>query len=79
MVLVKVISDNFFFGVNFQKLEVGVQVLVSGDVVKCWVVVGLVEIISDDDQVLEVVISGNDVEEQVEQQEEFVSKLKKVK
>ncbi len=54
MALVKVISDNLFSGANLQKLEVGAQVSVSGDVAKRWVAAGLVEIISDDDQVLEV-------------------------
>ncbi|EIW5064896.1 hypothetical protein N7731_001028 [Klebsiella pneumoniae] len=79
MALVKVISDNLFSGANLQKLEVGAQVSVSGDVAKRWVAAGLVEIISDDDQVLEVATTGNDAEEQAEQQEESASKSKKAK
>ena len=79
MALVKVISDNLFSGANLQKLEVGAQVSVSGDVAKRWVAAGLVEIISDDDQVLEVATPRNDAEEQPEQQEESASKSKKAK
>ncbi len=85
MALVKVISDNLFSGANLQKLEVGAQVSVSGDVAKRWVAAGLVEIISDDDQVLEVATPGNDAAEQAEQaeqaekQEESASKSKKAK
>lgn len=85
MALVKVISDNLFSGANLQKLEVGAQVSVSGDVAKRWVAAGLVEIISDDDQTLEVATPGNDAaeqeeqEEQAEQQEESASKSKKAK
>ncbi|KSX57367.1 hypothetical protein [Klebsiella pneumoniae] len=85
MALVKVISDNLFSGANLQKLEVGAQVSVSGDVAKRWVAAGLVEIIRDDDQSLEVATPGNDAaeqeeqEEQEEQQEESVSKSKKAK
>lgn len=79
MALVKVISDNLFSGANLQKLEVGAQVSVSGDVAKCWVAAGLVEIISDDDQVLEVATPRNDAEEQAEQQEESARKSKKAK
>ncbi|EJO2885415.1 TPA: hypothetical protein UOJ16_000799 [Klebsiella pneumoniae] len=79
MALVKVISDNLFSGANLQKLEVGAQVSVSGDVAKRWVAAGLVEIISDDDQVLEVATPRNDAEEQAEQQEESASKSKKAK
>ncbi|GKN89354.1 hypothetical protein OW774_13755 [Klebsiella pneumoniae] len=76
MALVKVISDNLFSGANLQKLEVGAQVSVSGDVAKRWVAAGLVEIITDDDQVLEVATPGNDA---AEQQEESASKSKKAK
>lgn len=88
MALVKVISDNLFSGANLQKLEVGAQVSVSGDVAKRWVAAGLVEIISDDDQTPEVATPGNDAaeqeeqeeqEEQAEQQEESASKSKKAK
>lgn len=79
MALVKVISDNLFSGANLQKLEVGAQVSVSGDVAKRWVGAGLVEIITDDDQALEVATPGNDAEEQAEQQEESASKSKKAK
>ncbi|MEV8735541.1 hypothetical protein [Klebsiella variicola] len=79
MALVKVISDNLFSGANLQKLEVGAQVSVSGDVTKRWVAAGLVEIISDDDQTLEVATPGNDAAEQAEQQEESASKSKKAK
>lgn len=78
MALVKVISDNLFSGANLQKLEVGAQVSVSGDVAKRWVAAGLVEIISDDDQVLKWP-HRNDAEEQAEQQEESASKSKKAK
>ncbi|MFI2852662.1 hypothetical protein ACH677_11030 [Klebsiella aerogenes] len=76
MALVKVISDNLFSGANLQKLEVGAQVSVSGDVAKRWIAAGLVEIISDDDQTVEVATPGNDA---VEQQEESASKSKKAK
>ncbi|HDT0389140.1 hypothetical protein [Klebsiella aerogenes] len=79
MALVKVISDNLFSGANLQKLEVGAQVSVSGDVAKRWVAAGLVEIISDDDQTVEVATPGNDAVEQAEQQEESASKSKKGK
>ncbi|MBX9236748.1 hypothetical protein [Klebsiella pneumoniae] len=79
MALVKVISDNLFSGANLQKLEVGAQVSVSGDVAKRWVAAGLVEIISDDDQTLEVATPGNDAAAQAEQQEESASKSKKAK
>ncbi|HFF9175971.1 TPA: hypothetical protein ACGE9I_000592 [Klebsiella pneumoniae] len=79
MALVKVISDNLFSGANLQKLEVGAQVSVSGDVAKRWVAAGLIEIITDDDQVLEVATPGNDAAEQAEQQEESASKSKKAK
>ncbi|ELB7342881.1 hypothetical protein RS557_000058 [Klebsiella michiganensis] len=78
MALVKVISDNLFSGANLQKLEVGAQVSVSGDVAKRWVAAGLVEIIRDDDQALEVATPGNDAAEQ-EEQEESASKSKKAK
>lgn len=78
MALVKVISDNLFSGANLQKLEVGAQVSVSGDVAKRWVAAGLVEIINDDDQVLEVATPGNDAAEQAEQAES-ASKSKKAK
>ncbi|EPQ5994578.1 Uncharacterised protein [Klebsiella pneumoniae] len=78
MALVKVISDNLFSGANLQKLEVGAQVSVSGDVAKRWVAAGLVEIINDDDQVLEVATPGNDAAEQAEQAESG-SKSKKAK
>ncbi|HDT4634024.1 TPA: hypothetical protein QHQ25_003974 [Klebsiella pneumoniae] len=78
MALVKVISDNLFSGANLQKLEVGAQVSVSGDVAKRWVDAGLVEIISDDDQTLEVATPGNDAAEQ-EEQAESASKSKKAK
>ena len=84
MALVKVISDNLFSGANLQKLEVGAQVSVSGDVAKRWVAAGLVEIISNDDQTLEVATPGNDAAEQAEQAEpaeqaESASKSKKAK
>ncbi|EPK2954318.1 hypothetical protein I7X33_08295 [Klebsiella pneumoniae] len=81
MALVKVVRDNLLSGANLQKLEVGAQVSVSGDVAKRWAAAGLVEIISDDDQVLEVATPGDDAEqaEQAEQQEESASKSKKAK
>ncbi|EMC2599664.1 hypothetical protein [Klebsiella pneumoniae] len=81
MALVKVVRDNLLSGANLQKLEVGAQVSVSGDVAKRWVAAGLVEIISDDDQVLEVATPGDAAEqaEQAEQQEESASKSKKAK
>ena len=79
MALVEIITDNLYAGANLRKLEVGAQVSVSGDVAKRWVAAGLVEIISDDDQVLEVATPGNDAEEQAEQQEESASKSKKSK
>lgn len=58
MALVKVVRDNLLSGANLQKLEVGAQVSVSGDVAKRWLAAGLVEIISDDDQTLEVATPG---------------------
>ncbi|HHI0788085.1 TPA: hypothetical protein ACQ84X_002417 [Klebsiella pneumoniae] len=87
MALVKVISDNLFSGANLQKLEVGAQVSVSGDVAKRWVAAGLVEIISNDDQTLEVATPGNDAAEHAEhaehaeqaEQAESASKSKKAK
>ena len=79
MALVKVISDNLFSGANLQKLEVGAKVEVSEDTANKWKSAGLVEIISDDDQVLEVATPRNDAEEQAEQQEESASKSKKAK
>lgn len=82
MALVKVVRDNLLSGANLQKLEVGAQVSVSGDVAKRWAVAGLVEIISDDDQVLEVATPGDDAAEQAEQaeqQEESAAKSKKAK
>lgn len=78
MALVKVVRDNLISGANLQKLEVGVQVSVSGDVAKRWVAAGLVEIISDDDQALEVATPGNDAADQAEQAES-ASKSKKAK
>ncbi|EQA9593706.1 TPA: hypothetical protein R4141_003364 [Klebsiella pneumoniae] len=78
MALVKVVRDNLISGANLQKLEVGAQVSVSGDVAKRWVAAGLVEIISDDDQALEVATPGNDAAEQAEQAES-ASKSKKAK
>ncbi|HIB5012910.1 TPA: hypothetical protein ACWW6A_000016 [Klebsiella pneumoniae] len=88
MALVKVVRDNLLSGANLQKLEVGAQVSVSGDVAKRWLAAGLVEIISYDDQALEVATPGNDAAEQedqeeqaeqAEQQEESASKSKKAK
>ncbi|MCZ9506674.1 hypothetical protein K9I53_18805 [Klebsiella quasipneumoniae] len=91
MALVKVVRDNLLSGANLQKLEVGAQVSVSGDVAKRWLAAGLVEIISYDDQALEVATPGNDAAEQedqeeqaeqaeqAEQQEEPASKSKKAK
>lgn len=81
MALVKVVRDNLLSGANLQKLEVGAQVSVSGDVAKRWATAGLVEIISDDDQVLEVATPGDDSAEQAEQAEqaESASKSKKAK
>ena len=81
MALVKVVRDNLLSGANLQKLEVGAQVSVSGDVAKRWVAAGLVEIISDDEQTLEVATPGNDAAEQAEQAEqaESGSKSKKAK
>ena len=81
MALVKVVRDNLLSGANLQKLVVGAQVSVSGDVAKRWVAAGLVEIISDDDQALEVATPGNDAAEQAEQAEqaESASKSKKAK
>ncbi|CAM8141970.1 TPA: hypothetical protein N2P42_000470 [Klebsiella pneumoniae] len=79
MALVKVVRDNLISGANLQKLEVGAQVSVSGDVAKRWAAAGLVEIISDEDQVLEVATPVDDAAEQAEQQEESASKSKKAK
>ncbi|EMR2304819.1 Uncharacterised protein [Klebsiella pneumoniae] len=82
MALVKVARDNLLSGANLQKLEVGAQVSVSGDVAKRWAAAGLVEIISDEDQVLEVATPVDDAAEQAEQaeqQDESASKSKKAK
>ncbi|HIB5077030.1 TPA: hypothetical protein ACWW7I_005027 [Klebsiella pneumoniae] len=91
MALVKVVRDNLLSGANLQKLEVGAQVSVSGDVAKRWAAAGLVEIISDDDQVLEVATPVDDgaeqaeqakqaeQAEQAEQQDESAAKTKKAK
>lgn len=79
MALVKVVRDNLLSGANLQKLEVGAQVSVSGDVAKRWAAAGLVEIISDEDQVLEVATPVDDAAEQAEQQDESASKTKKAK
>lgn len=79
MALVKVVRDNLLSGANLQKLEVGAQVSVSGDVAKRWEAAGLVEIVSDDDQVLEVAMPGDDAAEQAEQQDESAAKSKKAK
>ncbi|HED2411884.1 TPA: hypothetical protein R4Y39_002191 [Raoultella planticola] len=70
MALVKVIRDNLLSGANLQKLDVGAQVSVSGDVAKRWAAAGLVEIISDEDQVLEVATPVDDAAEQAEQAEQ---------
>lgn len=75
MALVKVVRDNLLSGANLQKLEVGAQVSVSGDVAKRWVAAGLVEIISDEDQVLEVATPVDAAAEQAES----ASKSKKAK
>lgn len=82
MALVKVTGNNIFTGANLRKLEVGAHVSVSGDVAKRWAAAGLVEIISDDDQVLEVATPGDDSAEQAEQaeqQDESAAKSKKAK
>ena len=79
MALVKVVRDNLLSGANLQKLEVGGQVSVSSDVAKRWAAAGLVEIISDEDQVLEVATPVDDAAEQAEQQDESASKSKKAK
>ncbi|TCQ76465.1 hypothetical protein EC841_101274 [Raoultella ornithinolytica] len=82
MALVKVTGNNLFTGANLRKLEVGAQVSVIGDVAKRWADAGLVEIISDDDQVLEVATPGDDAAEQAEQaeqQDESAAKSKKAK
>ena len=82
MALVKVVRDNLLSGANLQKLEVGAQVSVSGDVAKRWAAAVLVEIISDADQMLEVATPGNDAAEQAEQaeqQDDSSSKTKKAK
>lgn len=82
MALVKVVRDNLLSGANLQQLEVGAQVSVSGDVAKRWSAAGLVEIVSDDDQVLEVATPDDDAAEQAEQaeqQEDAAAKSKKAK
>ncbi|WP_313063604.1 hypothetical protein [Atlantibacter hermannii] len=76
MALVKVVRDNLLSGANLQKLEVGAQVSVSGDVAKRWAAAGLVEIINDDDQTLKVATPGDDA---AEQQDESATKSKKAK
>ncbi|HDK7112646.1 TPA: hypothetical protein M2P12_002581 [Klebsiella variicola] len=79
MALVKVVRDNLLSGANLQKLEVGAQVSVSGDVAKRWAAAGLVEIISDEDQVLEVATPVDDAAEQAEQAEQAESARKSKK
>jgi hypothetical protein len=76
MALVKVVRDNLLSGANLQKLEVGAQVSVSGDVASRWAAAGLVEIINDDDQTLKVATPGDDA---AEQQDESATKSKKAK
>ncbi|WP_312318023.1 hypothetical protein [Atlantibacter hermannii] len=76
MALVKVVRDNLLSGANLQKLEVGAQVSVSGDVARRWAAAGLVEIINDDDQTLKVATPGDDA---AEQQDESATKSKKAK
>ncbi|MDU1953474.1 MAG: hypothetical protein E6750_19015 [Atlantibacter hermannii] len=76
MALVKVVRDNLLSGANLQKLEVGAQVSVSGDVARSWAAAGLVEIINDDDQTLKVATPGDDA---AEQQDESATKSKKAK
>ncbi|WP_333890989.1 hypothetical protein [Atlantibacter subterraneus] len=76
MALVTVVRDNLLSGANLQKLEVGAQVSVSGDVAMRWAAAGLVEIISDDDKTLKVATPGDDA---AEQQDESATKSKKAK
>ena len=70
MALVKVIGNNLFTGANLRKLEVGSTVEVERSTAHRWKKVGLVEIITDDDQVLEVATPGVDAAEQPEQPEQ---------
>ncbi|MEY6764129.1 hypothetical protein AB9B48_21030 [Kluyvera ascorbata] len=78
MELVKVIGNNLFTGANLHKLEVGSKVEVDRSTAHRWKNAGLVEIITDDDQVLEVATPGVDAAEQPEQPEDNAGK-KKVK
>lgn len=78
MALVKVIGNNLFTGANLHKLEVGSKVEVDRSTAHRWKNAGLVEIITDDDQVLEVATPGVDAAEQLEQPEDNAGK-KKVK
>lgn len=66
MALVKVIGNNLFTGANLRKLEVGSKVEVDSSTAHRWKKAGLVEIITDDDQVLEVATPGVDAAEQPE-------------
>lgn len=81
MALVKVIGNNLFTGANLRKLEVGSKVEVDRGTAHRWENVGLVEILTDDDQVFEVASPGVDAAEQPEQPEqpEDNSSKKKVK
>ncbi|CAM3949533.1 hypothetical protein PLGE761_02470 [Pluralibacter gergoviae] len=54
MALVKVVSPNLFSGANLQKLEVGAQVEVSGDMAARWGAAGLVEVIDGGERQFEV-------------------------
>ncbi|CEJ64124.1 MULTISPECIES: hypothetical protein [Citrobacter] len=78
MALVKVIGNNLFTGANLRKLEVGSKVEVDRGTAYRWENAGLVEILTDDDQVFEVASPGVDAAEQPEQPEDNSSK-KKVK
>ena len=70
MALVKVIGNNLFTGANLRKLEVGSKVEVDRSTAHRWENAGLVEILADDDQVLEVATPGIDAAEQPEQPEQ---------
>ena len=75
MALVKVVSSNLFAGANLQKLEVGAELEVSGDVAERWVKAGLVEVIAGGERQLEVATPGDTTEGPVDTS----SKSKKAK
>ncbi|UDN34548.1 hypothetical protein [Proteus sp. NMG38-2] len=72
MALVKVVSNNFFAGAGFLKVEAGSQMTMSDECAKEREKAGLVEILSSGD--VEVASPSNDNSEQPEQPEQAKAK-----